>query len=342
MDKPKRISYLFILAAIVLSAWLHAAALLLSALFSYLALAKLRLGKRLGKWLAVLLFLLLLSGIGWGVVCFVEQAVFVLPKIVHDAVAAIVEWADDLGISLPFTDYAGLKTLTFDTLKHEGRYWGGVARLARESATQLLYLIVGCVVALSLFFGARLELAGEEHAVRNNLYSRCCEEVAKRFQVFYASFATVMGAQVVISAVNTVLSAIFMFAVGLPYVAVVVGVTFLCGLLPIVGNVLSNAVIVCIALTVSPGKALLALIYLVGIHKLEYFLNSKIVGGRIRNPLWLTLLALVVGERLAGVPGMILAPVVLYYVKVETAKVDVGERSVESPAGTGGPASGNG
>jgi predicted PurR-regulated permease PerM len=54
---------------------------------------------------------------------------------------------------------------------------------------------------------------------------------------------------------------------------------------------------------------------------LEYFLNSKIVGWRIHNPLWLTLLALVVGERLLGVPGMILAPVILYYIKLETSAI---------------------
>jgi predicted PurR-regulated permease PerM len=76
-----------------------------------------------------------------------------------------------------------------------------------------------------------------------------------------------------------------------------------------------------IGFTVSPKMALGALIFLVVIHKLEYFLNSKIVGLRIRNPLWLTLLGLIVGERLLGVPGMILAPVVLNYIKLEATGV---------------------
>lgn len=42
------------------------------------------------------------------------------------------------------------------------------------------------------------------------------------------------------------------------------------------------------------------------LHKLEYFLNSKIIGDRIKNPVWLTLLALIIGERFMGIPGMIL------------------------------------
>ena len=63
--------------------------------------------------------------------------------------------------------------------------------------------------------------------------------------------------------------------------------------------------------------------FLVAIHKLEYFLNSKIIGERIRNPVWLTLIALIIGERLMGIPGLILAPIVLNYLRVEMLKVEV-------------------
>ena len=68
-----------------------------------------------------------------------------------------------------------------------------------------------------------------------------------------------------------------------------------------------------------PQEALFALVFLIVIHKLEYFLNSKIVGNRIKNPMWLTLIAIVLGEKLMGVPGMVLAPIVLHYIKVEAS-----------------------
>ena len=74
-----------------------------------------------------------------------------------------------------------------------------------------------------------------------------------------------------------------------------------------------------------------ALAFLVVIHKLEYFLNSKIIGYRIRNPLWLTLLALILGERLMGIPGMILAPVVLNYVKLEASRIEVKSEAALPP-----------
>ncbi len=160
---------------------------------------------------------------------------------------------------------------------------------------------------------------------RNNLYSLVCDEIVLRFRSFYESFAMVMGAQIIISTINTLFTAIFVVAVRLPYAVVVIVLTFLCGLLPIIGNIISNSIIVGIAFTRSPNMALLALAFLIVVHKLEYFLNSKIIGDRIKNPVWLTLLALVLGERLMGIPGMILAPVILHYVKVEMSKIRVDE-----------------
>ena len=100
----------------------------------------------------------------------------------------------------------------------------------------------------------------------------------------------------------------------------VIILTFLCGMLPVIGNLISNTLIVGLGFTISPQFALWALLFLVGIHKLEYFLNSRIIGGRIRHPMWLTLLALLVGERLLGIAGIILAPVVLHFLKVEASK----------------------
>jgi predicted PurR-regulated permease PerM len=38
---------------------------------------------------------------------------------------------------------------------------------------------------------------------------------------------------------------------------------------------------------------------------------------------WLTLIALILGERLMGIPGLILAPVVLNYLRVEMLTVEV-------------------
>ena len=46
--------------------------------------------------------------------------------------------------------------------------------------------------------------------------------------------------------------------------------------------------------------------------------------------MWLTLLGIVIGEKLMGIPGMILAPVVLHYIKVEASKNKVTATGVET------------
>jgi predicted PurR-regulated permease PerM len=90
---------------------------------------------------------------------------------------------------------------------------------------------------------------------------------------------------------------------------------------------MSNTLVVGVAFTMpnGPQEALFALAFLIVIHKLEYFLNSKIVGDRIKNPMWLTLIAIVLGEKLMGIPGMVLAPIVLHYLKVEASHNKVPE-----------------
>ena len=93
---------------------------------------------------------------------------------------------------------------------------------------------------------------------------------------------------------------------------------------------MSNTVIVFIGFLVSAKVAIGALVFLIVIHKLEYFLNSKIFGARIRNPIWLTLIGLIVGEKLMGVPGMILSPVVLNYLRVEMSKIEAPRTAVPS------------
>ena len=299
---------------------------LLAVLFSYFALRQLLLlTKR--KWLALLSFILVALGIAFCAVYFTRAALAALPEVAEHSIPSASAWAQARQIELPFTDFDSLKALVIDSAKEEAHYLRNVIRLAGSTTTTLLFLLIGIVVAISLFFNSQLDLYRETHKTKNNLYSILADEIATRFRDFYRSFATVMGAQITISLINTLLTAIFVLIIRLPNGALIIALTFLCGLLPIVGNLVSNTIIVCLAFTISLKMALVALIFLIAIHKLEYFLNSKIIGDRIRNPVWLTLVALIVGERLMGIPGMVLAPVVLNYLRMELLKIEVPART---------------
>ena len=326
MTTPARISYGVLALMLVLAGVLHLSAPLLAVLFSYFALRQLLLlTKR--KWLALLSFILVALGIAFCAVYFTRAALAALPEVAEHSIPSASAWAQARQIELPFTDFDSLKALVIDSAKEEAHYLRNVIRLAGSTTTTLLFLLIGIVVAISLFFNSQLDLYRETHKTKNNLYSILADEIATRFRDFYRSFATVMGAQITISLINTLLTAIFVLIIRLPNGALIIALTFLCGLLPIVGNLVSNTIIVCLAFTISLKMALVALIFLIAIHKLEYFLNSKIIGDRIRNPVWLTLVALIIGERLMGIPGMVLAPVVLNYLRMELLKIEVPARA---------------
>jgi len=331
MSRAARISYWAFAAILILVGLLRLGTPLLTALLSVFALQKLHRLCRI-KWVTVMVFSGLVLGSTYALGHFARNAVVALPAVAEKAIPSIIDYAESKGVSLPFENWKSLKEEAVKLVQESKESLGAVTKAAARATRETILLLIGIVVAVSLFLNSQFDLDRDRHAIRNNLYSVTGEQLAARFELFYSSFGTVMGAQIIISLINTILTSIFVISVGLPHAAVIVGVTFLCGLLPVIGNLLSNTIITAIAFTVSPKMAVLALGFLIVIHKLEYFLNSKIIGDRIRNPVWLTLLGLIFGEMLMGIPGMILAPVILNYIKMEALKIEMkAEPPVDSP-----------
>jgi predicted PurR-regulated permease PerM len=330
MNKSAKISYVLIAIMLLLVGVLHLATPFITLMFSYFALTKLSFGR--SKALALVLFMILASALGFVASSFVKQAYVALPDIGKNTIPGMIAFAEKNQVELPFSDYESLKILVRDSITDK---FGNVGRYAKAAVVEVVAFFIGLVSAVSLFINARFQLEPEPHAVKDNIYTSVWGELALRFQTFYQSFATVMGAQIAISTINTILTSVFLLYYGFKHAAVLIGLTFLCGLLPIIGNLISNSMIVCVAFMMEPRMALFALIYLVVLHKLEYFLNSKIIGNRINNPMWMTLLGLIIGEKLMGIPGMILAPVVLHYIKVEASRSkmsDLGETVFQPPS----------
>jgi predicted PurR-regulated permease PerM len=322
MSHSLRISYVTMAVLLVVVALFHLGVLVITAFFGYFALEKFSFGR--SRILGVIIYLVVVVGFGWGLFFFSHRAVKALPEIAERTIPAVVEFAKKKNIELPFSDYESLKTTALAEVKDKA---ANVGRYAREAIFQIAQVIVGLIVAASLFLDARWGTRSDPQSSGDNAYASFVRELAARFSTFYKSFGRVMGAQIVISFINTALTAVFLAWNHFPYALVIVGLTFLFGLLPIVGNLMANTLIVGVAFTMpdGPRMALFALVFLILIHKSEYFLNSKIVGDRIKNPMWLTLIGLVVGEKLMGVPGMVLAPIVLHYIKVEASRNKIAE-----------------
>lgn len=173
---------------------------------------------------------------------------------------------------------------------------------------------------IGMILGAIISLYNVDHRVDKPLLKM---ELLHRIALLSASFRNIVFAQVKISLVNTILSAVFIlgvlpaFGIRLPFSKTLVVLTFVFGLLPVVGNLISNALVFISALSISLPTSLGALLYLMLIHKLEYFLNAQIVGTRINAHAWEILLAMLVFEAAFGLSGVIAAPIYYAYLKSE-------------------------
>ena len=185
-----------------------------------------------------------------------------------------------------------------------------------ETGRTLVLIIVGMII------GAMVSLHEAAKAVNQKPLARA---LTLRAEKVGDAFRRVVFAQVRISALNTVFTAIYLvgvlplFGVHLPYGKTLVAVTFIVGLLPVVGNLISNTVIVVVSLSVSLAIAIASLVFLIVIHKLEYFLNARIVGSRIHARPWEILVAMLAMESAFGLAGVVAAPIYYAYLKMELA-----------------------
>jgi len=204
-----------------------------------------------------------------------------------------------------------IRTAALDWLrKHAAQLQVAGKNAARIVVQLLIGIVLGAMLALHR---TRTQAPGGPLTVLLN--TRCANLVT--------AFHDVVFAQVKISAVNTLLTGIFLlvvlplFGVYVPLAKSLVAVTFVVGLMPVVGNLISNTLIFVVGLSISLGVAISALAYLILIHKLEYFLNARIIGTQIRARAWELLIAMLLMESVFGAPGLIAAPIYYAYLKRE-------------------------
>lgn len=190
---------------------------------------------------------------------------------------------------------------------------GNFSVIGKEAGVFLVHVLIGGIIGGMIAVNPAFEHTDRPLA----------RAIQMRIGFLGAAFRRIVFSQVRISALNTVLTGIFLLVVlpltghPLPLTKTMIAVTFIAGLLPVVGNLISNTVIFLIALSVAPIAAVGALVFLIVIHKLEYFLNAHIIGTRIKARAWEILLAMLAMESVFGLAGLVVAPIYYAYLKDE-------------------------
>jgi predicted PurR-regulated permease PerM len=311
--------------SLVLILSLHLLPALLAGLFVYelvhiLAprLQVVRIHQEYGKLVAVaMLVTVIIVGIVLAVLsimAFLHSEAESLPQLLKKMADILDRWRAVLPASwlasLP-ENIDDLKDFIVGALRgHAGALQQVGAEAGRTVAHILIGLSIGALVALH-----------ETHAGETpGPLARSLQERAMRLS---EAFRRIVFAQVRIAALNTGLTTLYLvvilpvFGAHLPFTKTMIAVTFCVGLLPVVGNLVSNTIIVVVSLSISLSVAIASLVFLVVIHKLEYFLNAHIVGTHIHARAWELLLAMLVMEAAFGMTGVIAAPIYYAYLKDE-------------------------
>ena len=194
------------------------------------------------------------------------------------------------------------------------RTHAGEFSLITKPLRTLAHILIGMLI------GAMVSLYEAKADSESGVFTRA---LRARIATLALSFRQVVFAQVRIAAINTAFTAIYLMiilpiaGVKLPFMVMMVVLTFIFGLIPVIGNIMSNTVIVIVGLNHSIWVAGGSLAFLIIIHKFEYFLNAKIIGSRIQTRAFEILISMLLLETIFGVAGVIAAPIYYAYIKKE-------------------------
>jgi predicted PurR-regulated permease PerM len=255
-----------------------------------------------------------LVGLGLGAIALFRNSGETLPLLMQKMAQIVEETRGKLPVALHDyipDDAATLQASIAGWLReHAGSLQIAGAGISRS----LLHILIGMII------GALLAL---QKAAPNPDRRPLAQDLARRGTRLAAAFQRVVFAQVWISLINTLFTWIYLdvvlraFGVDLPLVKILVAFTFVIGLIPILGNLISNTAIVIVCLSKGLPVAAASLVFLIAIHKLEYFLNARIVGSHINARAWELLIAMLVMEAAFGVTGLVAAPILYAYFKEE-------------------------
>ncbi len=232
--------------------------------------------------------------------------------------ATIVDTLGSLRQTLP-TAVADVLPTTIEGLRQQltellGEHVQKISVVGMESLKIFAHILLGMVVG---------GMAAVHHFTEYHKAPPFMGALRSRLRNLTTAFDKVVFAQVKISGLNTALTAVYLLIVlplcgiHLPMAMILVLLTFAVGMLPVVGNLVSNTIIVVISLGVSPAVGIASLLFLVLIHKAEYFMNARIVGHEVQATAWELLSAMLLLEAAFGIVGLVAAPVVYAWLKAE-------------------------
>ncbi|HEX9984660.1 MAG TPA: AI-2E family transporter [Thermoanaerobaculia bacterium] len=222
--------------------------------------------------------------------------------------------------------YAAIVAEIDDTLR------GALPRIATAVtvfANNAVLFVFNFILSILLSFLMLWDLPRTKERIASFAHGRTAEiyaEIAPGLRAFGIMLGRAFEAQTVVAVVNSVLSAIGFIALGLPSIALLGAIVFVCSYIPILGMVLSTIPAIVLAFKLGGITKVLWLLGMVlVIHAIEaYALNPLIYGRHLHLHPLLVLVVLLVAEHLFGLWGLLLGvPIAAFVLKYVVEGHDV-------------------
>ncbi len=153
-------------------------------------------------------------------------------------------------------------------------------------------------------------------ALRDTRFREIYDETAETVVRFAMVVGAAFQAQIMIACINTALTAVGLWVLGIHPISLLSTIVFFCGLIPVLGTIVSSVPVLLLAFNAG-GIALLVegLVMILIVHTLEtYVLNPNVFSAVLKiNPV-LTLMILYIGHNLFGFWGILLGVPVSVYI----------------------------
>ncbi|MBE2251344.1 MAG: AI-2E family transporter [Myxococcus sp.] len=191
-------------------------------------------------------------------------------------------------------------------------YAANVATSAAALGHLVLYALIGLILAVVYFLDEERLRQFRQSLAPDSLFgtlTRWGEHLAE-------AVSLTVQLQFIVAAVNAVLTLPVLWLIGVPHVPMLMLLIFVSGLIPVVGNLISGAVLSIVAYQT---KGFLGVGLFVGLtfvlHKIEsYFLNPRLASRHVPLPGFVLIMSLIAWEHLLGFVGLFVSFPFLYVV----------------------------
>lgn len=267
--------------------------------------------QRLGLMTALALVLSILAACGWLLFRFgINYAhACVAPPTENGAFQYLRELRTELVAKLPAC--LPINTILDHLLSHlqefvklRGTFYANIV------GRGLLYIVIGLIVAVVYLLDQKRVDTLLESAHPNRFFGI----LRDYFRFLGEAILITVKLQVIVALVNTILTLPVLLILQLPRLGVLIAVIFFSGLVPIMGNLISGAVLVAYSyLHKGISGVVIFLVITAVLHKIEaYFLNPRLASKHVQLPTLFLIFSLIAFEYLFGLVGIFLSFPCLY------------------------------